>query len=97
MVKWVVFTIFLFGGSIISYPAVQAQKRSIYDFKVVGLSGDTIDFADFKGKKILTVLSSLQFAGDLFAHWVHLVMKYHDKFPVFIQQEFGEIPGNGIS
>src|SRR5689334_20710296 len=28
---------------------------SIYDFKVAGLLGNTIDFADFKGKKILIV------------------------------------------
>ena len=32
----------------------QAAK-TIYDFKVAGLSGDTIDFAAFKGKKILIV------------------------------------------
>ena len=29
--------------------------KTIYDFKVAGLSGDTIDFAAFKGKKILIV------------------------------------------
>jgi len=29
--------------------------KSIYDFKVDGLEGDTIDFATFKGKKILIV------------------------------------------
>jgi len=28
---------------------------SIYDFQVAGLTGDTINFADFKGKKILIV------------------------------------------
>ncbi len=28
---------------------------SIYDFKVAGLTGDSIDFAQFKGKKILIV------------------------------------------
>lgn len=32
-----------------------AQTRSIYDFKVEGLNGDSIDFASFKGKKILIV------------------------------------------
>jgi glutathione peroxidase len=30
-------------------------QQSIYDFKVDGLDGKTIDFADFKGKKILIV------------------------------------------
>lgn len=29
--------------------------ESIYDFKIEGLSGETIDFAQFKGKKILIV------------------------------------------
>ncbi|RYD99092.1 MAG: glutathione peroxidase, partial [Sphingobacteriales bacterium] len=29
--------------------------QSIYDFKVEGLSGEQIDFAQFKGKKILIV------------------------------------------
>lgn len=32
-----------------------AQLTSIYDFKVPGLDGDSIDFAAFKGKKILIV------------------------------------------
>lgn len=31
------------------------QEKSLYDFKVEGLEGDTIDFAQFKGKKVLIV------------------------------------------
>ncbi|UAY52385.1 glutathione peroxidase [Ferruginibacter albus] len=31
------------------------KDTSIYDFKVEGLTGDTIDFAKFKGKKIMIV------------------------------------------
>lgn len=31
------------------------QAKSIHQFKVESLSGDTIDFSDFKGKKILVV------------------------------------------
>jgi glutathione peroxidase len=31
------------------------QTRSIYDFKVEALDGSSIDFSDFKGKKILIV------------------------------------------
>jgi len=46
-------TTLLLCGSVFS-PAV-SQTRSIYDFKVAGLDGDTIDFAQFKGKKILIV------------------------------------------
>ncbi len=34
---------------------VDAIQKSIYDFKVEGLDGTTIDFAQFKGKKILIV------------------------------------------
>lgn len=34
---------------------LDAQMKSIYDFKVEGLDGGTIDFAQFKGKKILIV------------------------------------------
>lgn len=43
---------FLFSCS----PKLNAQiPKSIYDFKVEGLRGDTIDFAAYKGKKILIV------------------------------------------
>ncbi len=35
--------------------AALAGPPSIYDFKAPGLSGGTIDFASFKGKKILIV------------------------------------------
>jgi glutathione peroxidase len=34
---------------------VSAEQKSIYDFKVEALDGGTIDFASFKGKKILVV------------------------------------------
>jgi glutathione peroxidase len=36
-------------------PKETSKPPSIYDFKVPGLLGDTINFADFKGKKILIV------------------------------------------
>ena len=55
MIKWLAFLIFLFLGSAVSCSTVQAQVKSIYDFKVEALNGDTIDFATFKGKKILIV------------------------------------------
>jgi glutathione peroxidase len=35
--------------------ALDAQTKSIYDFKVESLDGGTIDFAKYKGKKILIV------------------------------------------
>ncbi len=34
---------------------IDAVQKSIYDFKVEGLDGNTIDFAQYKGKKILIV------------------------------------------
>ena len=36
-------------------PTTINNQQSIYDFKVEGLEGGTIDFATFKGKKILIV------------------------------------------
>ena len=38
-----------------SSPASFIKSKSIYDFKVDGLTGGTIDFSQFKGKKILVV------------------------------------------
>ncbi len=37
-----------------------AVPQSIYDFKVAGLTGGTIDFAKYKGKKILIVNTASQ-------------------------------------
>lgn len=43
-------------NSLFFLPAVaQSVPQSIYDFKVDGLTGGTIDFAQFRGKKILIV------------------------------------------
>jgi glutathione peroxidase len=52
MIKLLAFFIGFFSGSLQS-PGL--QTKSIYDFKVESLNGGTIDFADFKGKKILIV------------------------------------------
>ncbi len=40
---------------LISSLSLKAQNMNIYDIKMESLSGDTIDFADFKGKKLLIV------------------------------------------
>lgn len=46
------FNFFFFGPP----PAPQeGMHQSIYDYKVTALDGSTIDFADYKGKKILIV------------------------------------------
>lgn len=55
MIKRLVFFCFLFSGTVFACTTVRAQTRSIYDFKVEGLNGDSINFAAFKGKKILIV------------------------------------------
>ena len=39
---------------------VKTSLKSIYDFKVTALDGTTIDFASFKGKKILIVNTASQ-------------------------------------
>lgn len=53
-----VFVFALFCG-LVSSCGAQAQQEplaaSLYEFKVPGLLGDTIDFAEFKGKKVLIV------------------------------------------
>ncbi len=53
--------IFLAGASLILLSFISPAKKtvfvskSIYDFKVPGLTGGAIDFSQFKGKKILIV------------------------------------------
>ncbi len=43
------------GNSQAGAPVPATTTTSIYDFKVEGLEGNTINFADFKGKNILIV------------------------------------------
>jgi len=43
-------------------PKGDAIPKSIYDFKVESLTGGTIDFAQFKGKKIMIVIPPLNAA-----------------------------------
>ncbi len=45
----------LFKLFFVFMPKESLEPQSIYDFKVPGLLGDTINFADYKGKKILIV------------------------------------------
>lgn len=65
MIKLLTICTFLFctaGNNLInhgkqdsSHTYQPSQTKSIYNFKVAALNGGTIDFADFKGKKILIV------------------------------------------
>lgn len=51
-----IITILLIMFSFFSSPkTLDAQHKTIYDFKVESLEGGTIDFAKYKGKKILIV------------------------------------------
>jgi glutathione peroxidase len=45
----------LFHLLLLFTPAKQSMPATIYDFRVPALTGGTIDFAQFKGKKILIV------------------------------------------
>lgn len=97
MIKPLVFFSFLFSGIVFPCTTVQAQTRSIYDFKVEGLNGDTIDFAAFKGKKILIVNTASKCAfTPQYEGLEQLYEKYKDKlviigFPAnnFFSQEPG--------
>jgi glutathione peroxidase len=58
-------------------------NKSIYDFKVDGLSGGTIDFSQFKGKKILIVntASKCGFTPQ-YEYLEKLYEKYKDKLVI---------------
>ena len=73
------------------------ENKSIYDFKVTSLNGDTIDFADFRGKKILIVntASKCGFTPQ-YEGLEQLYQKYKDRLVVigfpcnnFLSQEPG--------
>ena len=56
---------------------------SIYSFKVTALSGETIDFSKFEGKKIM-ILNTASKCGNTpqYAELEQLYEKYHDKLVV---------------
>ncbi len=55
MIKLISFSLAFFWSSFFSKKETPLQTQTIYDFKVASLNGGTINFADFKGKKILIV------------------------------------------
>ena len=56
---------------------------SIYSFKVTALSGETIDFSKFKGKKIMIVNTASKCGNTpQYAELEQLYEKYHDKLVV---------------
>jgi glutathione peroxidase len=85
--------LFLFGG------AAKAQvPASIYDFKVAGLEGGTIDFSKFKGKKILIVNTASECGNTpQYADLEAMYEKYKDKLVIvgFPANDFGaQEPGS---
>ena len=73
-------------------------SQSIYDFKVGGLDGQTIDFADFKGKKILIVNTASECGyTPQYSGLQELHLKHQDKLVVigFPANDFGaQEPGS---
>lgn len=71
---------------------------SIYDFKAPGLSGGTINFSDFKGKKILIVNTASKCGNTpQYADLEKLYEKYKDKLVIvgFPANNFGaQEPGS---
>jgi glutathione peroxidase len=66
---------------------------SIYDFKVPGLTGGTIDFSKFKGKKILIVNTASKCGNTpQYADLEKLYEKYKDKLVIvgFPANNFGQ-------
>lgn len=60
-----------------------AATTSIYNFKVTGLSGQTIDFAKFKGKKIMIVNTASKCGNTpQYAELEQLYEKYKDKLVI---------------
>ncbi len=58
-------------------PKADAIPKSIYDFKVESLTGGTIDFSAFKGKKILIVNTASQCGNT---HQYADLQKIYDKY-----------------
>ena len=73
-------------------------KSSIYQFKVDGLSGGSIDFAQFKGKKILIVNTASKCSNTpQYKDLENLYKKYSDKLVIvgFPANNFGsQEPGS---
>ncbi len=78
--------------------SVSLTDVSIYDFKVPGLDGNKIDFANYKGKKIM-IVNTASFCGNTpqYAELETLYEKYKDKLVIvgFPANNFGaQEPGS---
>ncbi len=81
------------NNSVAMQTTTPTSDTSIYDFKVEGLTGDTIDFAKFKGKKIM-IVNTASFCGNTpqYAELETLYKKYKDKLVIvgFPANNFGQ-------
>ena len=79
-------------------PKGDAIPKSIYDFKVESLTGGTIDFAQFKGKKIMIVNTASECGNTpQYAELQKISEKYKDKLVIvgFPANNFGhQEPGD---
>ena len=74
-------------------PPSDNVPKSIYDFKVAGLTGGTIDFSAFKGKKILIVNTASECGyTPQYEGLEELSKKYKDKLVIvgFPANDFGK-------
>lgn len=73
--------------------SMMLTASSIYDFKVQGLEGDTIDFSQFKGKKIMIVNTASKCGNTpQYAELEELYRRYQDKLVIvgFPANNFGQ-------
>jgi len=76
---------------------VKDVPKSIYDFKVDALKEGTIDFSQYKGKKILIVNTTSQDDYNReYAQLETLYQKYKEKLVVigFLTDDFAKAPGS---
>jgi len=101
MIKLLFFSTAFLWSSLFSKPENSIQTKTIYDFKVESLNGGTIDFADFKGKKILIVntASKCGFTPQ-YEGLEALYEKYNDKLVIVgfpANNFFSQEPGNNTT
>jgi glutathione peroxidase len=79
--------------------AVPAAATTVYQFKVEGLTGGTIDFSSFKGKKILIVNTASKCGyTPQYKELQELSEKYKDKLVVvgFPSNDFNQEQGSAL-
>ena len=88
---------FAFNFLFIFSHAQESIPASIYDFKVKAEDGSVIDFAQYKGKKILIVNTPLEGDGNPYYAELENLYKQHSNNLViigFLDRDFGVAPGS---